>query len=325
MSLQLSTADHWKFFHEYARYEKLTGGPDPHIVVISHLCQDKTYEEKVWRTLCHMGPYDVATAERMWSAWTPDMLLGSPKAFASWVNAHWSGLKFHRSRRAILSADKLTAYMMNYRPLLDRIRKVANADFEEVWQVAMSMQGIGRYTAIKVVEEWYRTGLVTASIPDIRAKGGWSPREGLNLITGLSLLTKDDSRGAVTRAEQTASEVYSRLEIPLTRYEFEVFLCNYKSQYKSRRQYPGRTLDSELRSEHKIRSYWGIKTTENMRARSELFPPWALGEYNGWYEPRKELETCLSDRGYTWSDAVYDYHESRHRLQDPVRRESPLA
>jgi hypothetical protein len=121
---------------------------------------------------------------------------------------------------------------------------------------------------------------------------------------------------ANARAEDAGRELAER-GIELTRYNLQVLLCDFKQCYIGRRQFPGRSQDSELEYEAKIAPHWGPDPTMR-NARKELFPKQALGELSGWTHVRQELGHVLRDFGYMWSDLLYDYVKTVD-LRHPVK------
>lgn len=313
----MNTEQHWKYFHEYCKYEKMTGGPDPHITCAAEMCKGLPYREQVWRILVYMGVYNVPTAELLWTEWPSQRYMRHSYDLLAWLENNWRGLEFRRERRTVRSPEKLFAYLSSYDQMCRDLVDLRGAPFEVVWEWTKNLPHVGRYAAIKLTELWYRRGMIAHRIPDLRAKGGWSPREGLGLLVGAENLPdpKDDSRDAVARTEEMAVEVRHRLyvgyELDLNDYEYEVLLCNYKSSAKTQRHYPGRSLDSELGYEAKIQELWPDRPSpsEHMRVRRRLFPEWALGEIQGWSGVRKELGSMLHNSGVTWSDFLYKYEE----------------
>ena len=147
-------------------------------------------------------------------------------------------------------------------------------------------------------------------IPDIRAKGGWSPREGLILLhpEEADLIRSNDILAVEELAGLTFKELNQHLAIRATkidRYEFQVFLCDYKQVAVTQRQYPGRSLDSELKYFHLAQRYNEFNGEAMMAARGRLFPSWALGEVQGWNGVREELGTFFVNTSMMWSDSLY--------------------
>lgn len=311
---------HWQWFSEFCKYERLTGGPDPHMRAVIELSRDLPLPEQVWRVACYVGVYNVPSAEAIWSHWTGPQYLENTELFHAWLETHWKGLKLRRERRTVKSPIKLSTYFEGYeKTVLALTNGLKTAPFEQVWDFAMALPHVGRYAATKLTECWYRLGLVQASVEDIRAHGGWSPRETLALLfPEAGHDPKRDAQDAM--AEGLARYVHGRLRekynIALTFFELEVLLCEYKASYSTKRQYPGRSLDSELSYERAIAPYWKRSTsTDHMRIRPKLSPKWALGEVQGWEpdERLKNLGKVVSEYGYTWTDSLYDYQQTRDR------------
>ena len=314
--------DHLEKYAEFCRYELLTGGPDPHLVAVTAMCKPLPKTEQLWRVLCYVALYNVPSAEAVWREWPSERFLREPEAIEPWLDKHWEGLRTRRERRTVKSPARLARCLRAFPDILAGIDAVAFADFEEVWEFALSLPHIGRYAATKITECWWRLGFTEAMCPDIRADGGWSPRSALQLITGEGD-PHNNGKKEVAFAEKQAAGlrrmVLNRWDLDLTPYTQEVMLCEYKASYKTRRQYPGRSLDSELMYELALRPYWGERDTEHMRIRGEISPSWALGEIQGWDEPRKVLGRVLVDYGYTWTDSRFDFLATTD-FEHPVER-----
>lgn len=104
---------------------------------------------------------------------------------------------------------------------------------------------------------------------------------------------------------------------PVSHFELQVILCEYKKSWQGK-QYPGRTHDTELRYWREARQKWGDFGEAMLEARAEVFPRIILGEENGWWRQREELEAALPVYRYTWSDRLYDYWAST--VDNPMPR-----
>lgn len=311
MAVTRSVDWHRERFAEFCRFEQMTGGPDPHMKAVVEMSRECDDLEKFWRSLIYVGVYNVPTAEAIWREWPITSVAGQDAhgfkpQLIQWLNEHWAGIRVRRERRTTNSPDKIADYLY-----ANHVEFMLPTDFEDLWMHALSMRRVGRYAATKLCETWRRMGLTTAEHPDIRAYGGWSPREALQL---LGYCSDDDARDnsgrAVAMAEAAAESLHRSLNLPLSMFALEVMLCEYKESFKTRRQYPGRSLDSELRYELAIRDHWNVQNTNHMRVRPLISPSWALGEIQGWWEPRDECANVLADHGYTWTDFQFDYKET---------------
>ena len=302
----------------------MTGGPDPHMAAVVVMCDGLQLAERLWRAWLYVAVYNVPTAEAIWREWPVGKFMAAPAdAMVAWLDAHWAGLRLRRERRTVKSPRRLATCLAGFPDALANLPNYAGASFEDLWAFALSRPHIGRYAATKLAEIWHRLGFVSAEVPDIRAVGGWSPRKALGLIYSEEHVDfHDDGAAAVSAVEKRAAQLRAtmrdRCGIDLSFFELEVMLCEYKESYGTRRQYPGRSLDSELTYEAAVNAYWKVSETDHMRARKLVSPPWALGEIRGWAGVRGELGRVLADYGYVWSDFLYDYAASVNRLDRPV-------
>lgn len=307
--------EQWKFFNEFCKYEQLTGGPGPHVRTAVKLCEGLPVKEQLWRAALYVGVYNIPTAEAIWRN-NPIGNVG-----LKWLEEHWKGgIRLRKERRTVNTPAKLFKYLSGYPLTLKGLPPLQRASFEEVWKFANSLPHVGRYAAARLVEMWHRLGITKAGHFDIRAKGGWSPRETLQLLVPSYTTDKraDDVK-SVQQAEALAKIIFSHIKIKLSMFEFGEMLCEYRSSYVGRRQYPGRSLDSELKYEMAIKDYWKFGKTEHMKVRKTLFPVWALGENNGWSGARDELGPVVSSYGYTWTDSLYIYGKTTD-FSNPVRK-----
>lgn len=318
--------DHEKRFVEFCEYELLTGGPDPHMAAAVEIGRPLPRAEALWFVHLYVAFYNVPSAETVWRHWPHDEARADTSGFQGWLVENWWKLAVRRERRTVNSPTKMhrccAAFFEQEVPgELEALP--SSAGFEGLWGFATSLPHVGRYAATKLTEAWYRLGETPHECPDIRAAGGWSPRSTLLLLFGEGD-PRDDSPQAVRQAESLAAELRRELgqqrSVHLSPFQLEVLLCEYKESAVTRRQYPGRSLDSELGYERAIREQWpGGGPSLHMAARRALAPSWALGEAQGWAGVRPELGHVLSRFGYTWSDKIYDYRATED-LGNPVRR-----
>ena len=242
-----------------------------------------------------------------------------------WIEEHWEGLTFRRERRAVRTREKLARYFLSFAEWAERVPTAGwltttdrEQAYREAWYSADAVWGLGRYGKLKLLEALNRGGY-RLELPDIRARGGWSPRQALALlIPEHADVLGRDTKSAAVEVEKIAEDYRLTSPTLLNRYEFQVLLCDYKQSYVGRRQYPGRSQDSEIAYSQKIADYWPWDTAM-WGARAGLFPPEVLGEIAGWDHVRDELGHVLTDHGYTWSDFRYDYLATTD-LASPVTR-----
>lgn len=322
---------HPQFFREFCRYEKAAGGPDSHMATVGAMCAGLPAEQVAWRAGVYIAVYNVPTAEYIWDMRDRTEVLAAPgEALEGWLAARWPHIGFRRERKAVRSPAKLARCLRSYaewvedlpdRPWMQPGDPVAN--YELAWQDAASIYGFGRYVNLKLLEFYTRYLAAPIELPDLRAEGGWSPREALALLypNHAADLMGPDTPHNVALANRLAEVVRHNLwgsGLEVSRYEVQVLLCDYKQAYAGQRQYPGRSLDSELEYMEKLPSQQQADS-QMWSARDRAFPRVALGERQGWRGVRKELGKVLRRHGYTWSDLRYDYGRTVD-LAQPVPR-----
>ena len=337
-AMSYSNIEHWQKFYEFCYYEKLAGGPDPHMACVGAAARLRgmSWDESAWLGALYASVYNVPTALALHSRFpTPDHALDQGEV-EEWLRANWAGIAFRRERKAVRSPIKLARCLTSFAEFCDPERLEATvaswkdiaspvARFETAFEDVCSVYGIGRYIGQKFIEYGRRYCDFQTQVHDIRAKDGWSPRVSLALLApehAELLIDGGDSPETVRTVEAIATQAREQLStiygLDLDYYELQVLLCDYKQSAVGRRQYPGRSQDSELDYDVKIAPHWGTKHTEMYDVRRAIFPSWALGEHSGWDGVRKELRGVLVDHGYTWSDALYDYHQSKNNLSTPA-------
>ena len=327
----MDSKSHWRFFAEFCKYETMAGGPDPHMRLVGHMSRNCSPEEKIWRAGCYVGVYNVPTAEALWKHWPWPSVPERGTVLEDWLQQNWKGIAFRRERRCVRSPIKLAKFLRSYAEfasnMLPAILILEGRElYEEMWKTSQKMvYGLGRYSGFKLLEFYNRyCEDISLPMPDIRPADAWSPRRALALLwpeRAEGLLEGEDET-TLQRVTQTVEDSLKRMDeefdIQLDNYCFEVFLCDYRQSFEGKRQYPGRSQDSELDYHNKISPWWG-KETEMFKARRELFPHEPLGEIQGWNGVRKELGRVLREQGYTWTDFRYNYLLTRD-LSQPFPR-----
>ena len=333
--MQLAGDIHFRYLAEFARRELAAGGPDPHMRYVGWMSQRFPVAERFWMAGVYVSVYNTAAAEVIWQEWSLESVLSRGLGLDQWLLANWPGIPLRRERRVVRTPLKLAKCLRSYARYADQIfRKVAATDvyeqserYEWFWRDTREIFGFGRYARFKLLEFYRRYCELRAELPDIRPTGGWSPRETLALIYpqhAEAIAPKSDKADAIRLSNQLALEVQRRLkieeELDLDLFLLEVFLCDYKQSIIGKRQYPGRSNDSEMEYRWKVEDWFGSDhPTQLWRAREALTPQECRGEVSGWRNVRKELGTVLADYGYTWSDLVLDYGRTGD-LAHPVLR-----
>jgi hypothetical protein len=292
---------------------------------VGEMSKNCTWGEKMWRAGCYVGVYNVPTAEVIWQEWSPNDLTG----LEAWIDANWTGLGFRRERRSVRSKEKLARYLRSYaewvqeEPVWFHGLYEPKEAYEIAWRDIQRVYGMGRYVALKALEFMRRYCGAPIELPDMRPSGGWSPRAALSLLYPHSageLTSPKDFDGYSNHLFENARQRLAEGGLQLDRYNMQVLLCDYKQSVVGRRQYPGRSQDSELVYADKVHGHFGGESSEMWETRLRIFPHWALGEIQGWDDVRNELGHVLAAHRYTWTDSQFDWFASRADLAHPVTR-----
>lgn len=315
-----TTKEHWTYFAEFVRWETACGGPDPHLAYVGHLAYDQEWQERAWRIGCYLACYNVPTGIVLWTHW-PWLEVNEPEPLERWLREHWEGLSWRRERRAVRSVPKLARHLTSLADWIGKLHRepwLGTGDYDAAWRSAEQIYGTGRYIKHKLLEGLGRYCDIGVRLGDIRARGAWSPRATLALLYpqhAVALISK--GTGHDSTAEMCAAwareELAERYGLRISWYDLQVMLCEYRESAISRRQYPGRSHDSELGHFHKIAHRWGddVLAIPFHAAREACVPSVNRGELHGWEAAREELGDVLADHRYTWRDLEYDYTATR--------------
>lgn len=311
-------------FIDFAKTEVGWGGPDAHLRIVGEgLDSSLSTFERVWCLACYIMIYTVASAAVVWETWPLERVLKEPQALEAWLQEHWAGITVRTERRVVNSPRHLAKGLYELATWLT-CNSLEWLTYDQAWTAVRSIPTFGRYASMKFIEACHRYALDAPSAYDIRAAGAWSPRLMLSYILPEhdDVLNSTSGRPEVTaQAEDLAALVKQQVdqEIPLTYFEYEVLLCNYRQAIKHSR-YVGWILDSELDRYNKtVAHFTQLPRLDFVGVRKRLFPQELLGEVNGWAGVRKELEELPQLHGYVWSDLKYDYSKTVD-LAQPVRR-----
>jgi Alpha-glutamyl/putrescinyl thymine pyrophosphorylase clade 2 len=315
-----STAEHWKFFAEFARWELAAGGPDPQLAMVNAMAAGCSGAEQVWRAGTYISVYNVAFAESLWRDWPWEKVEKHGKQLPRWLNSHWPKIVTRVERRCVRRPDWMAEFLGGYCKMARTYPELAarcqgmdpQVAYLHAWDTVTEVPRLGRYVALKLLEYWRRYCGLQVDAPDIRPRGGWSPRDTLaRLWDRPEIAEKSDAPALLDEINKTCLQTLKRLrddhDIKLDLFQLQVLLCEYRESWEGRRQYPGRSLDSELKYALKAEALWERKS-EVWAARKQLFPHQTLGELNGWTGPREGPANALADYKYTWSDLRYDFH-----------------
>jgi hypothetical protein len=324
MTKQFTTEDHRRFFAEFCRWELASGGPDSQLPTVAEMANSPGVpeDERLWRAFCYIGVYNVPYGEVIWDHYSLETMKQDPDDLRAWLDlAYVEGKITTRiERRSARRSDWMFGYLTGARRFIDREwqalkDKCASMDpelaYEVAWQKVLEVPTVGRYAAIKLIEYMRRFLGLKVSTPDIRPKDAWSPRHTLGYIfPDRGLGNKSNTDVALAMARQSCEDAIKLLHqeygVVIDMFQLQVLLCEYRESWESRKQYPGRSLDSELGYARKAEYDWGHRS-KIWVARQVLFPHEHLGELRGWEGTRKEVGQCLNNHRYTWTDMLYDY------------------
>lgn len=329
--LSISSQQHWQHFHDFCRYELASGGPDPQLAMVATMSAGLPQDEQVWRAGCYIAVYNVAFAEAIWQSWPWSRVVAEWADMAPWLSAHWHQIVTRVERRCVRRPEWMNEFLIGwrqaaatYQSLAEDVQGMSVVDgYEVAWQWCQQVPRLGRYVALKLVEYLRRYCGLAVSTPDIRPAGGWSPRQTLVLLWPEEHAIAESSNvpEILEQANAVANRTQQRLSqeqgLQVDLFQLQVLLCEYRESIESGRQYPGRSLDSELRYARRAEMLWGHQSNI-WSARAKLFPQRHLGEHRGWDGPREGPATALARYGYVWSDLLYDYHATLH-FGSPVR------
>ena len=327
--------NHYEGFKEFCIKETALYGPDPQLVTVAKMSEDQEIPEKMWRGGVGVGVWNVPTAYEIWSEFPLERAVGAPEEILPWLQQHWAGILTRQERRCVRTPEKMALYLREYARWVDNTvtkRFWPDDSYDAWWEdVQRSTTYMGRYVALKLLE-YFRAycGLDFLECPDIRADGGWSPVKALCLIRPqlTEVIFGNTSKKFKNAAiELEAAYLIDELladGVDINFFQMQVMLCEYRTGFEKAHQYPGRSLDEELKYLTKSRAYWEAiyeprSHHEMILARGKLFPMVALGEKNNWNGIREELGTCYPHHGYFWTDLEYDYHATT-KLHKPVKR-----
>lgn len=320
-------------FGQFCVLKKQVGGPDVHMKAAGAGTEDAG-EERPWRLAVYNNFCSTPTAAVIWATWSLDEIWNLElEDIEKFVKENWAGLPIRQNRRPARSVPKLARSLYTLSEWMEKSYPfLEGMNYEEAWSSLDSVYTWGRYVKIKFLEtaRCY-LGFDQLIAPNIRSAGGWSPRKALGILyPELASVIANKARndrttlflvhGVADEVRHFVTENY----VPVSNYELEALLCNYRQTLSLRKAfYVGRTIDSELEYDAKIRAYWGAYPYQDkfnfFATRQKVFPVHCLGEVMGWDGVRKDLSPLLTENGILWSDVVFDYNSSKNDLSHPVR------
>lgn len=332
----MNTQQHWKHFAEFCKWELASGGPDPQIPLVAKLSEGQSWNERVWRVGCYISVYNVPFAETIWENLPWTKVKNNPTIIGTWLHENWDKIVTRVERKTVRRPEWMYEYLESYWKFIRKELKPAIVHCQYMypeerylyfWDMTIkNIKRYGRYVALKTLESYNLFCSIPMKAPDIRPKDGWSPRITLGVLyPEYADLLNDNDNKDIEVVNAIVSDLQKVLQhkynISVNLFQLQVMLCEYRESYHSKKQYPGRSLDSELGYWYKREKLWGKQSYSNnmMIARQKIFPLYHLGELRGWEGTRKECGKVLADYGYTWTDMLYDYQLSKDRMEMPMK------
>lgn len=288
---------YWELFHEFARAELASGGPDPQVRLTARATHRLEPLMAPIAAGWFVAPYTCGAAAALWAA---DLWHLDEEGLRSWLVLHHEGLPTRRERRSIWGADqrKLARCLVSWREFaLYRLPQLRERRYPVLYEaVHEEVAYFGRYATMKVLEVLYQAGLVHHGQSDLRARGAKYPRRMLGLLWpehAPVLTVKGDPAPTLQLAERLALEVQVALP-EASMFQVETLLCNARQALDGK--YPGRSHDRELAHWVRAERYWGrpalIEAVPFFDLRWELFPHEHFGERGSppWWAAREALE-----------------------------------
>ena len=325
----MTPEQHFTGLTEFARWERATGGSDPHMRVAELVAKERYPDDDIgqaWFCGLYTACYNVPAAEVLATFRSrPEDVLEDVSGFQEEISELWPVLPMRRERKASgFGRVKLAEYIVGYATWLSNgglNQLEATSDFDECYALLQdSIKYNARYFTMKLYEVLHRT-VQAPPYPmlDIRPKKGQYARRTITFIHP-EHDPYSDSVASIKEAHTLSSYLRNMLAsegVVLDWFTFEVMLCNYR-QAADGRQYPGRALDSELGHYMQAAACPDVDFL-TLEKRIEVSPSECLGEVQGWGGRRKELGRCWPDHDYTWCDILYDYNAMTD-IAHPVRR-----
>lgn len=333
---EFTAEEHRKYFYEFCSEVSHAGGATPHLSMVVEASRGLSMREKLWRGGCYCLMYNYAAAELVWLTWQPEEL--TLEIFEEWSTENWKALPLRKERKAVLSPKKLSECLMSYISWMDKVDKYdwfsgnsgSPERYEQAWEdFNREVKYMGRYIAIRYLEFVNRSLDLNLIMPDIRPKDGKYPRQSIALMYPeyAKELSGGNHKEELTISNLAASQclvdLWRNYSYKIDYYTLQSLSCEYKQSVLGKRQYPGRSLDSELKYYDRVsKEYPGYGEISKMfNVRKSIFPEFVLGEINDkWSGVRDDLGQVLDSYHYTWSDYKFDYIKSRNDLSKPAER-----
>lgn len=293
--------NHWPTFVQFVKDEVGTGGPDPQIALIAELAKEYSAPERVWLAGCYCTCHCVPTAYTTWKTFPMWYLEESSRSseLNGWLVQNWAGLPVRpemRSHRMVEKRQRCIEDFAAYARLANWNDPRSGTElYEFLWNDSQArVKYFGRYMAIKYLELLRVLVRPDLRMPDMRARGAWSPRRTLSWLWPEypQVGDKDDNtKTTLDEVDHLAEATLDRLAVrgvKLNYFQLQVLLCEYREALAGG-FYPGGSHDEELGFIRRVGAHFGPDAVQPIYdARARIFPRELLGEHNDWTDLRKD-------------------------------------
>lgn len=291
----MTTPDNWQLFAEFCAAELAAGGPDPQMAMMEYLSRGQEPIERVWMAGCYGAHHCVASAYAVWKDWRPmaviqDQLIG----LEAWLEDHWDCLPVRPEMRSHRMVEKRASCLGDFAQYSVDSSWSRCVSYDSEWKHSIgNVSYYNRYMAIKFLEMLRMKVNPALVIPDMRAKGAWSPRIALGMLfpEANDILADKSKNGPehVALTERYAALARERLaerNVHVSFFQIQVLMCEFREALVGG-YYPGASLDEEMELIEIAEGDFDMSAV--WEARKALFPHHLLGELNGWHGIRKDM------------------------------------
>jgi hypothetical protein len=316
--------DHWSGFLDFATGVRDVGG-NPLEVLRAHAAGAGLYiRERMWLAAVYGAFYSAPTAIVFTREWPLERALHEADYSMSGEILNKDLAALARKERRHHRTPKLLTECLQSGADWALEASGDGDDYESVWDTVGQVRYFGRYQRIKVAGALRWLGVVRAEQPDIRPKGAKLGRRTLGELDPeiVQYDGHDSSKNgsaAIDAASIAATYVKAALHaegVDVGYFELESMLCEWQ-QVLGARLHPGKALEMDYEDVKQLAHRFGREHPAVGEAWTALRSAARPVSYVG--PVREVLDSTYKDRGYIWSDSLYDW-EATEDLDAPVIR-----
>ncbi len=250
-----------------------------------HKFRNMSKNEAIWHTLLYIAWYNLGSSEIVWKEYPQSRIID--KKFILKTGIERRG--FRGNNKGVETLN----WIIKNNPDLEKwlnvfLDKRGKYGWELMYKEFQKIPNCGTWAAYKWCDLCKNVLGYDITAPDI-GLGGRGEKAGP--ISGLSLLINRDLKFCAENIEVQENLFQFCLQSGINfdgLEEFETCLCDFKSLYKGS-YYTGHDLDKQMED---------IKDLDEVfwKSRKILFPREYLGEFNGWWGERKELNKLYKEK-----------------------------